>query len=182
MLMMTTLMLGLPAAIAASDPVVGPRADDEYVRSINAKWRGVGLGYTNGLWGERYAQGVNLDLPFGPKLGQFLGLRTRGVMAYVGDHSPVALGGVELFGRGPVLMGILRVYGGGGVYGGTVLGDPDAELSFTAGGHYGVEAIVAPRVSFNFEVGGQGPIHPLGRDGGASVMAGSTFYLGDLKR
>ena len=178
-------MFGVPTALAAPEPVLGPLPDAEYVRSINAKWRGVGVGYANGLWGERYGQGLHLDLPFGPVVGQFFGLRTRGVVDYLGEDdaafTPMVMGGVELFGRGPVLMGILRIYGGGGVYGGTVLGAPDAGVSYTGGGHYGVEALVAERLSFAIEIGGQGPIDALGRDGGASVMAGSTFYFGDLK-
>jgi len=35
-------------------------------------------------------------------------------------------------------------------------------------------------MSFQFEVGGQGPGHGLGYDAGATVQGGMMFYLGAL--
>ena len=56
-----------------------------------------------------------------------------------------------------------------------------AAPAVSGGGHYGIEALVSPRSSFTFEVGGQAPIdNAEARDGGASVMAGLTVYLGAL--
>lgn len=178
-----SLFASAPALAAKEAPEIGPLPDAEYIADINAKWRGVGVGYDNGLWGQNFGQGVKLDLPFGPKIGQFVGLRLRGLMIHEetpNAFTPVMGGGAELFGRGPVLMGIVRVYGGGGVYYGEALNLDSAEPRLTAGGHYGVEVLVSERNSFTFEVGGQGPMHPDGRDAGASVMAGTTFYFGDL--
>jgi hypothetical protein len=136
-----------------------------------------------GLWGSQFGQGLKVDLPFGPKVGQYMGIRLRGLFVHeetATEFTPVVGGGAEIFGRGPVLMGVVRVYGGGGVYVGEALNLAAAEPRWTLGGHYGVEVLVSPRNSFTFEVGGQGPLHPDGNDAGASVMAGATFYLGAL--
>jgi hypothetical protein len=157
--------------------------DEDFVRATNARWRGLGLGYDNGLWGQVFAQGIKADVPFGPKVGQFFGLRLRGVMMHSGvgeGYDPVFMGGAELFGRGPVLAGIVRVYGGGGLwYGAQVVGD-DGATGLAGGGHYGIEALVWDRGSFSFEVGGQSGLHGDGPGIGASVMAGTTVYLGAL--
>ena len=91
------------------------------------------------------------------------------------------MGGVELFGRGPVMLGVLRTYGGGGITYGAPIG-VDATPAVGGGGHYGVEVIAAPRMSFTFEVGGQAPLAASEVDGGAHVMAGATFYLGRKDR
>ena len=89
------------------------------------------------------------------------------------------MGGAELFGRGPVLAGIVRVYGGGGLwYGGPMVGEGWTGLA--GGGHYGIEALVWDRQSFTFEVGGQSGLDGGGRGAGASVMAGTTVYFGAL--
>ena len=92
------------------------------------------------------------------------------------------LGGGELFGRGPVWGGIVRVYGGGGLwYGSTVIGGGEQHDGIAAGGHYGIEAILFERGSFTFEIGGQSGIDGGAIGSGASVMAGIMFYLGGLR-
>lgn len=180
--LLTTLLA--PAALAGGAPELGPRATPEEIEAINRVWRGVGIGYENGLWGSDFAQGISLQVPFGAKLGQFVGARARVQMSHasdeLGEWSPLYRGGLELFGRGPVLLGILRVYGGGGVYMG-IPADNAPDPVITGGGHYGVEFACAKKVSFSFEVGGQGPTHE-GAGAGASVMAGSTVYFGKQKK
>ncbi len=179
--MLVTLLGTL--AVAAPDPY-SPLPTPEFAEQINRNWRGVGIGYDNGLWGREFAQGLKIDVPFGPVVGQFAGIRVRGMMVNSGNEllqeQPLYLGGGELFGRGPVWAGILRVYGGGGIwYGSTVIaGEQDDGIA--AGGHYGVEAILFERGSFTFEIGGQSGIDGNGPGLGASVMAGIMFYLGGL--
>jgi len=152
---------------------------------INRKWRGLGIGIENGQWGSEFTQGARFDVPFGKKVGQFWGMRLRFQAAYPAsatepDGADVLLRpGLELFGRGPVMLGILRVYGGGGVHAGSLV-TADGEWRFSGGGHYGMEALLSDRMSMSFEVGGQGPTVESAVDAGTSVMAGLTYYLGDL--
>src|SRR5688572_6813525 len=120
--MTLTAMMLVVSASAGPDPVV-PEIDHDYAVRINRNWRGLGIGYDNGLWGSAFAQGVRVDVPFGPKLGQFFGARLRGIVAHgAAEAAPAGLGGVELFGRGPVLAGVARVYGGGGAWYGAEIG------------------------------------------------------------
>jgi hypothetical protein len=179
-----------PDSLAAQPkaPSLGPLPTPAHLDRMNRIWRGVGIGVDMGLWGQaHFAQSLKIDIPFGWRIGQFFGIRTRGIMAYtdsdpgldtVGD--PVFNGGIELFGRGPVLLGILRVYGGGGAWIGARLRPTDVGRSWNVGGggHFGVEFVLAPRASLQFELGGQAPGHALGYDAGASVMSGVMIYTG----
>jgi len=163
------LLLASPAAAAE-----GPASQEA--------WDGVALGYENGLWGYGYAQGLTVQIPFGPEVGRHWGARLRGQYTLDGvtAGSRTFRAGVEVFGRGPVVAGILRVYGGGGLYLGVwAAGDTDKRPLLTGGGHYGIEAAVSRRVAFTFEVGGQGPTFE-GEGIGASAMAGTAVYLGRL--
>jgi hypothetical protein len=177
--MLVTLLSG--AALAAP-AAIAPVNDQEFVQKINNYWRGVGLGFDNGLWGEEFAQGIKVDLPFGNRVGQFVGVRLRGLMVHQDspliDYEPLYLWGGELFGRGPVWGGIVRVYGGGGVWYGTVDFGGSQDEGWAGGGHYGIEAILFERGSFTFEIGGQSGIDGDGPGAGASVMAGIMFYFG----
>ena len=167
---------------------VAPVLDRAYSLKVNRYARGIGIGFHQGLWGEGFGQRLHLDLPFGRRIGQFFGARVSGTLVHLespraGGGSrwdPSVFGGVELFGRSPVWGGILRVYGGGGVYvGGRPNPTPEgARYAVGGGGHMGIEAFAAPRVGFSIEVGGQSPIHGLLRDGGASVMGGVNLYFG----
>jgi len=191
-------MLGilLVASSFAAPAPVAPILDQEFVERVNRNWRGLGIGYDNGLWGSWFAQGIKVDVPFGPRVGQFMGVRIRGLVAlgdsysvllasYISPHyEPLYLAGGELFGRSPVWGGIVRVSGGGGAYyGSTRFVSTDDEADFdglVAGGHFGVEAILWERGSFTFEVGGQSGPDGDPRSSGASVMGGVMVYLGGL--
>lgn len=163
---------------------LGTLSDDQ-IRWINRRWSGVGVGYDNGLWGGKYGQSLKLSIPFGQKVGRFFGLRVRGLVAHHNDaatnrYDPVINVGAELFGRSPVWWGVLRVYGGGGVWAGirpnpTAVG---AQVGLGGGGHFGLEAFATPFMAFTFEVGGQAPGHSRGVDAGGSVMGGLMFYFG----
>jgi hypothetical protein len=167
-------------AWASPEPVV-PEIDQAYVTRVNRNLRGLGLGYDNGLWGREFGQGLKIDVPFGPRVGQFVGMRVRGVMTHpnAAEEGPIGMAGLELFGRGPVMAGLVRVYGGGGAWYGGTLGSSE-ELGLAFGGHYGLETLLTPRTTFAIEIGGQSPVDGALRSAGASIMGGATFYLGGL--
>jgi hypothetical protein len=175
-----------PTSLDANSAYDGPLATQQHVSEMNDRLAGVGIGFDMGLWGDRFANGLKVDVPLGTgRLGQFFGVRLRGLVVhddFEGRFQPVAAGGVELFGRSPVQLGALRVYGAGGLYYGatmnTLSGDAAPEL--VGGGHFGVEFAANKRQTFSFEVGGQGPISDREFDAGASVMAGTTIYLGKV--
>jgi hypothetical protein len=176
-----------PWPARTDDIVLGPAPTRAFVETTNRRWRGVGLGFDMGLWGRTFAQGLKIDIPFGRRIGQFVGARARGLWGHhdlTGRYDPVINTGLELFGRGPVLWGVMRVYGGGGVWVGTrpFPTNEGTRWRVSGGGHFGFEAMIAPRASFTFEVGGQSSGHALGVDAGASVMGGTMVYLGALKR
>ncbi len=192
LLLSTSLMFAgpdaAPAAGAHGPEPVAPVLDRDYSLAVNRRARGIGIGFRQGLWGTGFGQSLHLDVPFGRRAGQFFGARLSGTIVHVesalADGSerwdPSLFGGVELFGRSPVMGGVVRIYGGGGLYvGGRPLPTPTGpRLALGGGGHMGIEAFASPMMSFSVEVGGQSPIHGLGHDGGASVMGGMNFYFG----
>lgn len=183
--LLSTIALPLLLLAPASDPApVAPVPDAAYADRVNRAARGIGIGIHQGLWGTGFGQRLHVDLPFGRRVGQFWGLRVQGTIVHpmrdFGRYDPVVFGGVEMFGRSPVMAGIVRIYGGGGVFiGGRPLPtDEGRAWGLAGGGHMGIEAFSTPRMSFSIEVGGQGPVHALNLDAGASVMGGMNFYFG----
>jgi hypothetical protein len=180
------MLLWSSLAMAAADRGPEPVAsvpDREYSLRVNRAARGVGLGYHNGLWGHGFGHGLHLDVPFGRRVGQFFGLRLQGTFVHseVGSrYDPVAFGGVELFGRSPVMGGIVRLYGGGGVFvgGRPMPGVEGRRWGVAGGGHLGIEAFINPRMSFAVQIGGQSPVHAHGIDGGPNVMGHINVYFG----
>lgn len=181
LLLAPSLSLALAGPARGPEPVA-PVADAAYSQAVNRSARGLGLGIHQGLYGSAFAQRLHLDVPFGRRVGQFFGLRVQGTVGYNvrGAFDPVAFGGVELFGRSPVMGGLVRIYGGGGVFVGGRFAPrvEGARLGVAGGGHMGIEAFATPRMSFSVEVGGQAPVHALGLDAGASVMGGINLYFG----
>ncbi len=186
--MLATLLLHTTlAAVPAPEPVA-PVPDQEYSTAVNRRARGFGLGFSQGYWGGAFGQSLRADIPFGKRVGQFFGLRVHGTVVHSRStlddgrerYDPSIFGGVELFGRSPVIGGIVRAYGGGGVFaGGRPLPTPDgSNYGIGGGGHMGIEAFLNPSMSFSIEVGGQAPVHALDHDAGAHVMGGMTFYFG----
>ena len=187
--MSATLLLASTLMFAGPGPEpVAPVPDRAWALQVNRRARGVGIGLGQGLWGEGFGQSLHVDLPFGRRVGQFFGLRVHGTIVHVSSPLPgggerwdgVVFGGAELFGRSPVMGGIARAYGGGGVFiGGRPWPTPDgAQFGIAGGGHMGLEVFITPCQSFHVEIGGQGPVHALGRDSGASVMGGMSLYFG----
>jgi hypothetical protein len=162
---------------------VAPVLDAAWSRDVNRRARGLGLGMRQGLWGRSFAQALHLDVPFGRRVGQFFGLRLQGIIVHAGEghrYDGVVMGGLELFGRSPVMGGVVRLYGGGGVWAGGRIA-PTSEgrtWGVAGGGHLGIEAFAAPSLAFAVEIGGQSPVHALGYDGGPSVMGGIHVYFG----
>jgi hypothetical protein len=188
MSILSSIALPLLLLAPSSDPApVAPMPDAAYADRVNRAARGVGVGLHQGLWGSGFGQRLHVDLPFGRRVGQFWGLRVQGTFVHPDRHfdrwDPVAFGGLEMFGRSPVMAGIVRVYGGGGVFaGGRPLPTSEGRRwGISGGGHMGIEVFSMPRMSFSVEVGGQGPVHALNLDAGASVMGGVNFYLGRMK-
>lgn len=177
------LVLSWLALAPAPDPVA-PVLDADHSLRVNRAARGLGIGLRQGLWGSGFGQGLHLDIPFGLRVGQFFGLRVHGVIVHPlrDTWDPVVFGGVELFGRSPVMGGIVRLYGGGGVFAGgrPRPTDEGRHWGISGGGHLGIEAFAAPRLAFAVEIGGQGAVHALGLDAGPSVMGGIHVYLGRI--
>ncbi len=174
-----------PASSRAPAPVLGPRFDDAHIDRVNRNLRGVGIAFDQGLWGSGFGQSLKLSLPFGKRVGQFFGVRLRALAVYgLHDFDPIYGGGAEIFGRTPVFLGLLRAYGGGGVWAGRrpfmPEGDTSKSWGLGGGGHFGFEIVISPRTAFTLEVGGQSPMHALGLDAGASVMGGIALYLGNI--
>ena len=175
-----------PVALAAPAPT-RPRTtlSDAQIQWVNRRWSGFGVGYDNGLWGGKYGQSLKVVIPFGRNVGRYFGMRVRGALVHHVDsatdhYDPVVNVGGELFGRSPVWWGVLRVYGGGGVWAG-IRPEPTrtgSRYGVGGGGFFGFEAFAAQFMSFTFEVGGQAPGHSLGVDAGGSAMGGLMFYFG----
>lgn len=172
----------------APPPVLGPRFDTIWADRINRNMRGVGFGFDQGLWGHSMGQSIKVSIPFGKRVGQFFGLRLRGLAVHdvwSGTADGAYGGGLEMFGRTPVYLGLLRLYGGGGVWVGArpfrPAGDMTKLLAVGGGGHFGVEFMLTPRMTITLEVGAQSGIHGRRLDAGPSVMAGFMTWFGNMR-
>lgn len=164
-------------------PALGPFPTSEYIETVNRFARGPGLGLQFGNWGKGGHLGLRTDIPFGWHYGQYCGLRL-GANAVLPLHEtnradPVVFGAAELFGRSPVIYGLVRFYGGGGLHFG---GSPKPvhggrTFGFSGGGHAGIEFFAAPYWSFTLEIGGQSGLHPSKYDAGFQVNSGMVFYF-----
>jgi hypothetical protein len=183
---------------------VGPKYDEAYVAGVNRSAERVSIGYSVGLWGRGVGEDFRVSVPLGKK--KKLGLRFRFIWAHgtftqkevddmgrkLAGYDPVVMPSVEFFYRSPVLKGIVRLYGGGGFWVGFRPFAPDVDdpatklredavmnsIPFVGGGHYGMEIFAKPDKAFFIEIGGQGPAHALWVDAGASILAGSVWYVG----
>jgi len=179
------LGLAIPATATAESPsqssaVVG-QLDVDYVRDVHQSARRVSLGYDQGMLGEgQFTQGLKLQIPF----GQFAGMRLRPMWmhARTNDAYDAAMGGrIDFYGSSPILLGVVRLYGGGGPQIGYRpfydTSDPGDQTALGLGGFFGWEFFVSRNYTFSLEVGGQSPLHGAGLGAGASVMAGMNFFF-----
>ncbi|HZO14952.1 MAG TPA: hypothetical protein VFB62_16870, partial [Polyangiaceae bacterium] len=116
---LTSFSIAPAAAAFDGELVTDPLPSADYAREVNSHARGLGIGIDMGFWGSGFAQGLHLDIPM-PVIGQFFGVRARGLVAWgpfdAPEIDPAVLGGVEVFGRSPVVFGLARIYGGGGFH------------------------------------------------------------------
>ena len=179
LLALSSVVAAQPAAPEKSPDSVG--LDESYVAAVNRRALGVGLGLDQGYWGTGFGQALRIDVPF----HRHFGMRARGILAHGPievdhDWDPALFGALEIYGRGPVMLGLARMYGGGGIHIGGRPNPQDDQGSFGigGGGHLGIEMFLNPGYSFSVEIGGQAPVHELAYDAGASVMGGMTVYIG----
>jgi hypothetical protein len=85
-------------------------------------------------------------------------------------------GRLELVGRSPVFLNLVRIYGGGGVDLFSAFGNGVSHQAVVSGGgEFGFEFFLQRRFSFYLEVGGHGGIDS-GLPGGETVVAGMNLY------
>ncbi|MEM1022482.1 MAG: hypothetical protein AAGJ19_02305 [Myxococcota bacterium] len=169
----------LAVALTASAEAAGAEAHagDAMTPEIWAQpsGQGVSLGYESGSWGGSWSQGVRIRIP----ILEFLAIDARGIMVHttrVGDDRLDAGARLDLIGHSPVLLNLLRLYGGGGPQ----LFHPissgvEQTVHWGGGGHFGLEAFFNPRTSIFFEVGGQSGV-AVDVGTGATVLAGMRLY------
>lgn len=170
-----------PASPAPPPVPFEPVSDDDGLLRLQIPWtepsgQGLALGYDNGAWGGEWSQGVRVLVP----LGAHFGVDVRGLMVLASagaQDAQVHLGGrLELIGRSPVLLNVLRLYGGGGVQLFAPVGEaPSHAATMGGGGHFGFEFFMMPSMSWILEVGGQSGVAD-GVGGGASIVAGLQLY------
>ena len=162
---------GSPAL--ASDPAAGPRMTPEIWPEPSGQ--GVAFGYEAGSWGGSWGQGLRVRIP----ILEFFALDARGIVTHtvrVGDDRWDAGARIDLIGHSPVLLNVLRLYGGGGPQlFHPISSDADQTVHWGGGGHFGLEAFLNPRMSMFFEVGGQSGV-AVDVATGATVMAGIKVH------
>lgn len=170
---------GAPEASAAPAAPAEVVAEDETALArVRVPWTdpagdGIGLAYDNGSWGGEWSQGIRLMVPFGDHVAANL----RGLIIFDGRDRADAGGRLELIGRSPVFLNLVRLYGGGGIQlFRPVSGVTNPETYIGGGGHFGFEFFLMRRMSWILEVGGQSGYSKDGVGSGATIIAGIQFY------
>lgn len=136
--------------------------------------RGVGLGYAHGLWGQAFAQEINSIIPFWQSMYGSTGMRARTILVHQREAGFNLGGRLEFYGSSPVLLNVIRLYGGGGYQFFHPVGKNNPfskKMQHGMGGYYGFEFFFRDYMAFTIEIGGQG-----GKDAGPSIMGGVSFY------
>jgi len=140
--------------------------------------QGVALSYETGAFGVDWQQGLKLQIPFG--LHFAMNLRPMVLVELHGlePSNAVAVGGrLELIGRTPVYLNLIRLYGGGG--GGPFVnlsGPATNQVTVEGGGQFGFECFLSPHLSFYAEIGANGCSAGAALCSGATVVAGVSAY------
>jgi hypothetical protein len=177
--------------------------------------KGVSIGLEEGGWSGIFGPGLRVHVPFittiGGVNGGSFGATLRGVFLSGADSAPEAVpsnhvgGRLELVGRSPVFMNLVRLYGGGGLdlfsgIGTTYGFNSDTPLCpgpvpknvsgptfstscpgashkavLSGGGEFGFEFFLHRRFSFFLEVGGWAGVDN-GLPGGETVVTGMNLY------
>ena len=152
--------------------------------------KGVSIGLEEGGWSGSFGTGLRVHIPF----VSFFGATIRGLFLAAPSTSNVvnpadrnmtqlstvlnehAGGRIDLIGRSPVFLNLVRLYGGGGVEVFSALGaGVDHTAVVSGGGEFGFEFFLQRRFSFYLEVGGHGGVDN-GLPGGETVVAGMNLY------
>jgi hypothetical protein len=149
--------------------------------------RSFSFGLEEGGWSGVWGTGLRVFIPFVERLGGerysgSFGLALRGLLLTGSNESTSSdpaehFGGrLELIGRSPVFLNLVRLYGGGGVEVFSAFGSGvNHEALVSGGGEFGFEFFLHHRFSFYLEVGGHGGVDG-GLQGGETVIAGMNFY------
>ena len=179
----------LAAAQEPSLPAGAPGNGGGQPLALSLPWtapsgQGVALSYENGSFGQVWEQGLKLQVGFGPcgpgrrDTCWAVNLKPQLLME-LQDPSAIALGGrLELIGRTPVYLNLIRIYGGGGI--GTYVdlsGPHKGQVSVGGGGEFGFEFFLARDLAFYAEIGGNGCPALGNLCSGATVVAGVSLYL-----
>jgi hypothetical protein len=169
-------------------PVLGVPSVQLAVPWTGLTGEGVGLGLEEGGWSGVWGTGLRIHIPFfsgvgeGGNHGGSFGATLRGLVL-TGPNTSTAeapadhFGGrLELVGRSPVFLNLLRIYGGGGVELFSAFGTGVSRKALVSGGgQFGFEFFLVRRFSFFLEVGGHGGVD-AGLPGGETVIAGMNVY------
>jgi hypothetical protein len=170
----TRLSLAILVALAGAGHAE-PEAPAPGASWTTPSGRGVALGFENGLWAGKLANGLRLRVP----LGAHWALLARPVLVHGTGMEPYRMdlvGRLELHGATAVYFNVLRVYGGGGPSVGTEVTDTTKrEVQLGLGGHVGLEAFITPVMSFFLEIGATGNTEELVT--GGTATGGMLFYL-----
>ncbi len=134
--------------------------------------QGISIGLEEGGWAGVYGSGLRVHIPFVP----FFGVTARGLFTNGASSSNAEFGGrLDLVGRSPVFLNLVRLYGGGGV---EVFSEMESGLRtphLSGGGQFGFEFFLQRWMSFYLEVGGHGQVD-ANLPGGETVVAGMNLY------
>jgi len=162
----------------ASKQLLTPASSEGYAEWAEKPTVGDGIAFTyeNGLWGEAFAQGIRVKIPFHRHWSVVVRPLVLHRVGSSNNYRADVGGRLELVGASPLFLNFARIYGGGGLqvfY--SVKGEPNPKVSFGGGGHFGFEFFGARTYSFFAEIGGQSGAQG-GFGTGATVMAGVNWY------
>lgn len=162
----------VPQAVSAQDRT-GPTMTPEIWAEESGQ--GAAFGYESGSWGGSWSQGVRIRIP----ILEFFAIDARGMIVntnQVGDDRWDAGARLDLIGHSPVLLNVLRLYGGGGPQlFHPISSSAQQTVHWGGGGHFGLEAFLNPDMSLFFEVGAQSGVADDVATG-ATVLAGVKLH------
>ena len=172
-----TAAIALAGAIDMRESYAQMRMSTQAGSSVSAPaGSGMAAGVQLGLVGAQFGQRVHVVVP----LGENYALRPAYVQTMASGATFLLNGGgrLDLIGRTPILMELLRVYGIGGIqadYPFSPLGSGIGSLDYGISGAFGSEFFITPKFSYFFEIGGGGGFAKAGPFG--SAIGGMNSYF-----
>jgi hypothetical protein len=167
-----------PSAVIAPSPGVDATPIQLTVPWSGPTGEGVSFGVEEGGWTGLFGSGLRIHVP----IIRYFGFTLRGAWISNGSN-PVGTptgyvgGRLDLVGRSPVFLNLLRLYGGGGVDLFSAAGPGiDHTARWGGGGHFGFEFFLNKYSSFYLEVGGRGAFSDGSMPGGQTIVAGMNLY------